>query len=100
MYLRAKSLIVNVLVAILPLVDPMDSDLMHWENKFKVINGHYRIQNIFKAGANVGIPGMFKETPLHDASRNGHYKVRFKQKIFISLGQIPFNKILSTHQNI
>ena len=30
-----------------------------------------------KAGGNINVPGMFKETPLHDAARNGHYKVAF-----------------------
>ena len=30
-----------------------------------------------KAGGNINVPGMFKETPLHDAARNGHYKVGF-----------------------
>ena len=31
---------------------------------------------LIRHGAQVNLPGMAKETPLHDAARNGHYEVR------------------------
>ncbi len=46
---------------------------------------------MFKAGSFINVPGMFKETPLHDAARNGHYKViRVKIEIIYPSKNIYF----------
>lgn len=42
-------------------------------------HGHFNIaKQLLRNGANVNVLGLENDTPLHDASVNGHVKVRLK----------------------